>query len=79
MEKQFSDSVNSILEIDPSMKNNLLYYIISLVLADKEISENEFGFIFHIGQQMGLSVKEIARMFASIMQKNYNPSIASIS
>ena len=79
MEKQISDSVYSILEIDPSMNDNLLYYIISLVLADKEISEKEYGFVFHIGQQMGFTVKEVARMFANVMQKNYSPSIASIS
>lgn len=77
--KQISDSVYSILEIDPSMNDNLLYYIISLVLADKEISEKEYGFIFHIGQQMGFTVKEVSRMFANVMQKNYSPSIASIS
>lgn len=78
-DKLFTEAVNNILSIDPSMKDNLLYYMISLVLTDKEIAENEFSFIFQIGQQMGFTVKETSRMFASAMQKNYNPSIASIS
>lgn len=78
LDQVFIDSINDILKIDPSMRENLLCYIINMILTDKDVNSDEFNFVFHIGQQMGLSVKEISRLFATVMQNNYNPSITSL-
>lgn len=79
VQKLFEDAVNAILEINPGLKPSLLDYIISVVLADKEIAENEVNFIYCIGQNMGLSVKEISIIFANSIQRNYVPSLDAIS
>ena len=65
--------------VRPGLRNNLLEYIISVVLADKDIAEQEVNFIYHIGQGLGLSIKEISMIFAGMVQRNYVPSLDAIS
>lgn len=77
--KLFEDSINAILNINPGLKPNLLEYIISIVLADREIGEQEVNFVYDIGKGLGLSVKEISILFASMVQRNFNPSLDAIS
>ena len=79
VDKLFADSVNQILQYDPSLKPALLDYIVGVVIADKDIAEKEVNFIYHIGQQLGLSVKEISLIFAEKVQQSYVPSIDAIS
>lgn len=79
VDKLFKSSVNAILEINPGLKPNLLEYIISVVLADKNIGEKEVNFVYNIGQGLGLSVKEISIIFANMIQRNFSPSLAAIS
>ena len=79
VQKLFEGAVNAILEINPGLKPNLLEYIVRVVLADKEISEEEVNFIYNIGQGLGLSVKEISIIFATSIQRNYVPSLDAIS
>lgn len=79
VDELFSSSINKILEINPGLKNNLLEYIISVVLADRDIAEQEVNFIYHIGQGLGLSIKEISMIFAGMVQRNYVPSLDAIS
>lgn len=75
----FANSINAILNINPGLKPNLLEYIISIVLADREIGEREVNFVYSIGKELGLSVKEISILFASMVQRNFNPSLDAIS
>lgn len=77
--KLFEGSINAILSINPGLKPNLLEYIISIVLADREIGEQEVNFVYNIGKGLGLSVKEISILFASMVQRNFNPSLDAIS
>lgn len=77
--KLFEGSINAILSINPGLKPNLLEYIISIVLADREIGEQEVNFVYNIGKGLGLSVKEISILFASMVQRNFNPSVDAIS
>ena len=77
--KLFEDSIDAILSINPGLKPNLLEYIISIVLADREIGEQEVNFVYNIGKGLGLSVKEISILFASMVQRNFNPSLDAIS
>ena len=79
VDKMFEQSVNQLIQYDPSLKPALLDYIVGMVLADKDITEKEVNFIYHIGQQLGLSVKEISQIFAGQVQRNYVPSLDSIS
>ena len=75
----FEESVNQILQCDPSLRPALLDYIVGVVLADKDIAEKEVNFIYTIGQKLGLSVKEISLVFAEKVQQSYVPSIDAIS
>lgn len=75
----FEKSINTILNINPGLKSNLLEYIISIVLADRQIGEKEVNFVYSIGQALKLSVKEISIIFASMIQRNFNPSLDAIS
>ena len=49
------------------------------MLHSKDIAEKEVNFIYHIGQQLGLSVREVSLIFADQVQRNYVPSIDAIS
>lgn len=75
----FEQSINEILNINPGLKSNLLEYIISIVLADRQIGEKEVNFVYGIGQALKLSAKEISIIFASMIQRNFNPSLDAIS
>ena len=79
IERLFSDSVNAILTINPGLKQNLLEYIIRVIMADKEIAEKEVSFIYAIGQSLNLSIREISIIFARMIQRDFNPSIDAIS
>ena len=79
VDKLFEDSINAILNINPGLKPNLLEYIISIVLADREIGEQEVIFVYDIGKGLGLSVKEISILFAGMVQRNFNPSLDAIT
>lgn len=79
VDKMFERSINTILSINPGLKPNLLEYIISIVLADREIGEKEVNFVYNIGKDLGLSVKEISILFARMVQQNFNPSLDAIS
>ena len=79
VDKLFEASVNKILEINPGLKNTLLQYMISIVLADKDIADDEVNFIYHIGRQLGLSPKEISVSFGGMIQQNFTPSLDAIS
>lgn len=76
--KLFDQSVKSILSQNPGMRDGLLAYMMGLVISDKEISENEIGFIYGFGDSLGFSQKEISQKFAEMIQRNYVPSLESI-
>ena len=79
VDKLFEQSINAILNINPGLKSNLLEYIISIVLADREIGEKEVNFVYNIGKGLGLSIKEISIIFGTMVQRNFNPSLDAIS
>ncbi len=79
VEELFEKSVNAIIGMNPGLKSNLLEYIIGIVLSDKEIGEKEVNFVYSIGKELGLSVREISIIFAGMIQRNFNPSLDAIS
>lgn len=74
----FEKSVNEILNYDFNMRVNLLSYIIHLAIIDKKLDEKEINFIYNVGDMMKFTDKEISRIFADMIQRNYIPSLESI-
>ena len=74
----FEKAVNAILSYDFNMRINLLSYITHLAIIDKRLDEKEINFIYNVGDMMKLSAKEISRVFADMIQRNYIPSLESI-
>ena len=71
----FIHSVQHIMEIDPSMRERMLGYIIRLILADKDIKDKEVELLYNLGENVfGYSKKEIATLFAQHIQMGYVPS-----
>ena len=71
----FIQSVRRILEIDPSMRNSMLGYVIQLILADKDIKPKEVELLYNLGENVfGYTKKEIANIFAQHIQAGYVPS-----
>ena len=79
VDKLFQDAVNALIEADPSIRPGLLQYMIEIVIADKDIHEKEVNFIYDIGQKLGLDLKEISRIFASMVQRYFSPSLSSLA
>ena len=74
----FSRSVENLLQQNPGMRDEMLSYMINLVLSDKEISTDEVELIYSFGNGIGFSDKEISVKFAEMVQRNYIPSLDSI-
>lgn len=76
----FNDSIKNILEINPAEKERLLGFMIEMALADKKIQAEEINFIFNLGHQgFGYSHKEVAQIFAGMIQQRFMPCIQHLS
>lgn len=77
--KIFHSSIEEILKRRPDMRDAMLSYVISLILADSSFNEQEVDFIFDIGEKaFGFSTKEVADRMASAIQQNFIPSYEAI-
>lgn len=79
VDKLFSDSVNALIEQQPSIRPTLLQYMIEVVIADKDIHEKEVNFIYDIGQKIGLDVRTISEIFAGAVQRYFSPSLSALA
>lgn len=77
--KTFNDSVENILKINPGMREDMLEYMIQIVISDKTISSEELNMLYDFGRNVGLSDMEVATAIAVAIQKNYIPSMEAIS
>ena len=75
----FNDSVENILKINPGMREDMLEYMIQIVISDKTISNEEMNMLYDFGRNVGLSDMEVATAIAVAIQKNYIPSMEAIS
>ena len=75
----FNDSVENILKVNPGMREDMLEYMIQIVISDKTISNEELDMLYDFGRNVGLSDMEVATSIAVAIQKNYIPSMESIS
>ena len=75
----FYSSIEEVLKRRPDMREGMLAYIISLILADSSFNQQEVDFIFEIGEKcFGFSTKEIADRMAGAIQQNFIPSYEAI-
>lgn len=75
----FYSSIEEVLKRRPDMREGMLAYIISLILADSSFNQQEIDFIFEIGEKnFGFSTKEIADRMAGAIQQNFIPSYEAI-
>lgn len=73
--KLFEEAVGNILEINPTLRDTMLLYIMSIIIADKRFDKKEIELLYKIGENlMGYSKKEIAHYFASAIQQGFVPS-----
>ena len=75
----FNSSVENILKVNPGMREDMLDYMIQIVISDKTISNEEMDMLYDFGRNVGLSDMEVATSIAVAIQKNYIPSMLSIS
>ena len=75
----FYSSIEEVLKRRPDMREGMLAYIISLILADSSFNQEEVDFIFDVGEKcFGFSTKEIADRMARAIQQNFIPSYEAI-
>lgn len=74
----FNQAVGGILNLDPSMRQGLLDYMIHITMSDKKIATEEVELLYHFGDNIGFSEKEVAASIAEAIQKSYVPSLESI-
>ena len=77
--KLFNESLNKILEINPGYREALIKYVISIVMSDSVIEDEELDMVYSFGNQVGFSEVEIATYLAQEIQQSFVPDILSIS
>lgn len=71
----FVESVQHIMELDPSMREGMMGYVIRLILSDKDIKGKEVELLYNLGENVfGYTRKEIANLFGKYIQIGYVPS-----
>lgn len=73
--KLCNESIQEILNINPSERYALLDYVIQMALSDHHIFSGELDLIYRFGDSMSLPKKEVAQLIASGIQKRYVPNI----
>ena len=77
--KLFKDSIKRLIEINPETREGMLRYLISIALADKDISVNEVELIFNIAAaELGYSPVETAQIFSQMIQIDFTPSMNAL-
>ena len=78
MTDTLNQSIAGILSINPGMRDSILQYMISIVMSDKRIAEEEVAFLYNFGENLGFCQIEVASAIASAIQHSYVPSLESI-
>ena len=77
--KIFKDSIKRLIEINPETREGMLRYLMSIALADKDISVNEVELIFNIAAtELGYSSVETAQIFSQMIQIDFTPSMNAL-
>ena len=57
----------------------MLEYMLHIIMSDKVITKEEVTLLYNFGHDIGLSDVEVATAIAVAIQRNYVPSMESIS
>ncbi|MFZ4520229.1 MAG: M48 family metallopeptidase [Bacteroidales bacterium] len=69
-------SAAKLLELNPGERFPMFDMLMNIVIADKEISKDEIGFLYDYGAKVfGFSRKEIAQLLANGIQQKFLPRI----
>ncbi len=74
----FNHAVEALLNLQPSIRQGLIDYMISISMSDRKIAPEEVQMLYDFGASIGYSDKEIASSIANAIQKSYVPSLESI-
>jgi len=70
----FESSVEQILELNPGERHDMFEFLARVVIADKDIHEEELKMLFGIGQEkLKLSAKEVAQITGAVIQREFVP------
>ena len=75
----FNDSVAKIMQINPGLREGMMFYMTGVVMSDKRITRDEMEILMHYGRKIGYTDIEIANIVASAIQRSFIPSLDSIS
>ena len=79
VEEIFEDTLNRILELDPTYGEHIMGYLFELAFADRTISKAEIDIIYRIGEEyLDFSEGEISRLFAEKIQKDFIPDFRAM-
>ncbi|MBR5147292.1 MAG: TerB family tellurite resistance protein, partial [Bacteroidales bacterium] len=75
----FKESIKKLLELSPDTREGMLRYLITIALADKDISVKEVELIFNIAAaELGYSPVETAQIFSQMIQIDFTPSMSAL-
>jgi len=75
----FIQSVQKILEIEPGLRDAMFNYVLEIAMADNKFNEKEVEIAYKIGSEVfGYSEKEIAGMFAVLIQNIFTPDLEAL-
>jgi len=79
LEEYFVVIIEKILEINPATREQMIVFMINMILADKRIKDVELEFVFSVGKDfLGYSEKEIAQIFADVVKRTYMPALEDL-
>jgi len=79
VEEMFSESVQKMLDLDPSEKYPMFDFCVDLVISDRKLNREEIDILFSIGIKMfGFSEKETAQLISQKMKQSFYPSLYSV-
>jgi uncharacterized tellurite resistance protein B-like protein len=69
-------SAKKLLELNPADRFPMFELLMNIVIADKDISKEEIGFLYQYGETVfGFSRKEVAQMLANGIQQKFLPKM----
>lgn len=70
-----TEAIENILRLNPSLRDGLLGYMISIVMSDKKIDRKEVELLYDFGNSIGYSQMEVAHAVAEQIQQRFVPSL----
>lgn len=77
--KMFNDSVAKIMEINPNLREAMFLYLVSIIMADKQLDISEINFLLNVGQDsLGYSPVEASNILLAVIQQHYQPKMTDL-